>query len=57
MQVVAVNIEDRQVDTRIETDANKPLGFATFESTGAVRKIQIRRLTPAEIAENNQAAQ
>jgi hypothetical protein len=57
MQVVAVNIEDRQVDTRIETDANKPLGFATYESTGALRTIRIRRLTPAEIAQNNQAAQ
>jgi hypothetical protein len=52
-QVVAVNIQDRQVDTRIETDANKPLGFASYETTGAIRKIEIRALTPAEVAENN----
>jgi hypothetical protein len=56
-QEVAVNIEDRKVDTRIETDANKPLGFATYESTGVVRKIQVRRLTPAEVAQNNKAVQ
>jgi hypothetical protein len=54
-QEVAVNIEDRKVDTRLETDVNKPLGFATYDSTGAVRKIQIRRLTAAEAAENNKA--
>jgi hypothetical protein len=53
MQEVAVSIEGRQVDTRIETDANKPLGFATYESTGTLRKIQIRLLMPAEVAQNN----
>jgi hypothetical protein len=57
MEVVAISIEDRKVDTRIETDANKPLGFATYESTGILRKIQLRRLTPAEVAQNEKAAQ
>jgi hypothetical protein len=56
-QVVAVNIEGRGIDTRIETDANKPLGFATYDSTGSLRKIQVRRLQPAEVAQNNQAVQ
>ena len=56
-KVIAVNIEGRQVDTRIETNANKPLGFASYDTTGALRKIEIRPLTPAEVAENNKAAE
>ena len=56
-QVIAVNIEGREVDTRIETNANKPLGFASYETTGALRKVEIRVLTPAEVAENNKAAE
>ena len=51
--VVNIVIEDREVGTRIETRANQPLGFATWLTTGALRSIEIRRLTPAEIAENN----
>jgi Domain of Unknown Function (DUF1080) len=57
VKVIAVSIEGRQVDTRIETDANKPLGFATYETTGALRKVEVRPLTPAEVAENNKAAE
>jgi hypothetical protein len=56
-KVVAVNIEGREVDTRIETNANKPLGFATYDTTGALRKIKIRPLAPAEVAENNKAVE
>lgn len=55
MQVVAVNLEGRKVGTRIETHANQPLGFATYETGGAVRKIEVRQLTPAEIAANIKA--
>jgi hypothetical protein len=55
-KVVEVGIEDRQIDTRIETDANKPLGFATYDTAGALRKIEVRTLTPAEVAENNKSA-
>ncbi len=50
-EVVAVAHRDRRVSTRIETRRNQPLGFATYESTGAVRQIEIRPLTAAEIAE------
>jgi hypothetical protein len=57
VKVVAVNIEGRQVDTRIETHANKPLGFATYETTGALRKIEVRPLTTAEVAENDNAVE
>jgi hypothetical protein len=49
-QVVNVDYQDRQVGTRIESRASQPLGFATYESSGAVRKVEIRPLTPDEVA-------
>jgi hypothetical protein len=53
-EIVAVNYKDQRVGTRIETRANEPLGFATWETGGALRKIEIRLLAPAEIAATNQ---
>ncbi len=50
-EIIAVAHSDRRVSTRIETRRNQPLGFATYESTGAVRHIEIQPLTAAEIAE------
>jgi hypothetical protein len=55
-EVVAVNYQDRQVGTRLETRSNQPLGFATWESAGAVRNIKIRPLTAAEITASNKIA-
>ena len=52
-EIVAVNHRDRRVSTRIETRRNQPLGFATWETSGAVRQIEIRPLTKAEIAETD----
>jgi hypothetical protein len=54
-KIIEVGIQDRQVGTRVETDANKPLGFATYETSGALRSIEIRKLAPAEVAEIKQA--
>ena len=51
--VVGIRIVDREIKTRLETRANQPLGFATWMTTGAVRGIEVRRLTPAAVAENN----
>ncbi len=51
-QVAAVNYQHRQISTRLETRSNQPLGFATWESAGSVRKIAVRKLTPAEVAQN-----
>ena len=48
--VIDVDHKDRQVGTRIETRRNQPLGFATWESTGALRRVELRRLSPAEVA-------
>jgi len=50
--MIAVDLENRHLGTRIETRSSQPLGFATWESAGAVRNVQIRKLTSAEIAEN-----
>ncbi len=52
-EIVAVKHRGRQVRTRIETRRNQPLGFATYESGGAIRKIDVRPLTPAEVEANN----
>jgi len=49
-QVVAVNYQHRQVSTRLETRANQPLGFATYESSAEIKKITVRKLTPTEVA-------
>ncbi len=48
-QVIDVTYKGRRIDTRIEADLSKPLGFATWETSGEVRKIEIRTLTPAEV--------
>lgn len=49
-QVANVGYEGIEVDTRIETRENYPLGFATYRTLGAVRQIQVRKLTAEEVA-------
>jgi len=56
-EIVAVNYEDRRIGTRIETRSSQPLGFATWYTAGAVRNIEIRMLTSAEILANNKSDQ
>lgn len=53
--IIEVDIRDVEIRTRIEVRENQPLGFATWETSGAVRKIEMRKLTPAEIAANRVA--
>ncbi len=55
-KVVDISHQDRHVGTRIETRSNQPLGFATWETTGALRKIEVRALTPEEVKETNKEA-
>ena len=52
-EIVTVDVRDRLLSTRIQTRASEPLGFAAWESAGMVRKITLRRLTAAEVAENH----
>lgn len=51
--VFAVELDGRQVGTRIEVRPNQPLGFATWRSAGAVRKVEVRKLTPGEVTAND----
>jgi hypothetical protein len=49
-EVIAVNHKEKHVGTRVETRPNEPLGFATWKTAGALRNIEIRALSPDEIA-------
>lgn len=40
------DLQDRKLDTRIEVDLNKPLGFCTWQTSAALRKIELRRISP-----------
>jgi hypothetical protein len=44
-QKIDEDIAGRKVNTRIEVDLNKPLGFATWDTRGALRKIEYREIT------------
>ena len=41
-EIVAVNHREKHVGTRVETRSNEPLGFATWKTGGALRKIEVR---------------
>lgn len=45
-QIISADIFSRSVGTRIEVDPSKPLGFAAWQTSGAVRDIRIRTLEP-----------
>ncbi len=52
-EIIAVDYQDRQVGTRLETRVSEPLGFATWHTSGALRKVEIRTLKPDEVAASN----
>jgi len=54
-RVIDLKHKGRRIGTRIEADLSKPLGFASWETGGAVRKIEIRLLTEAEVAATNKS--
>ena len=43
-RLVNVGTKDRKISIRWECEPCKPFGFATWSTTGAVRKIRVRRL-------------
>ncbi len=49
--IIDADIADRLLATRVEVRPNQPLGFATWASASEIRKVDIRPLTPAEVAE------
>ncbi len=51
-QFVDQPLADRKISIRSEVEASKPLGIATWRTTGAVRKVEWRKLSDEEIKEN-----
>jgi hypothetical protein len=47
-KAVDVELKGRKVSTRIECEECQPFGFCTWDTTGAVRDIKVRKLTDAE---------
>jgi predicted small lipoprotein YifL len=43
-QVVKVDTTDRKIGIRLEVEASKPLGIATWSTTGSIKDIRIRKL-------------
>ena len=41
--------EDRMFSIRLECELSRPLGFATWRTSGALRKLKMRKMTAAEI--------
>jgi hypothetical protein len=52
-EVIKVGHREKHVRTRVEVRANEPLGFAAWKSGGAIRKVEVRPLSPAEVAATN----
>jgi len=50
---IDVPIKERELDTRIEVDLCKPLGFCAWESNGAIRNVKLRILSAEEVAKVN----
>ena len=46
-QVVDVDYSDKKIGIRIEVDLNKPLGFSTYRTTGAIRAMKLTELEAA----------
>ena len=49
------DIADKVVGMRSETNLSRPLGLATYVTTGAIRDVRVRPLTPEEIVKANAA--
>ncbi len=47
-QVIDQDIEGKKISTRNEVDLSKPLGLSAWQTTAAVRNLQIRELDKAE---------
>jgi hypothetical protein len=43
-ELVNVELKDKRIDIRIEMDASKPLGVATWRTSSALRDIRLRKL-------------
>ena len=43
-KIIDVNTTDRKISVRLEVEESRPLGFATWSTTGALRNIRLRKL-------------
>ena len=48
-QIVNADIREKKISTRIEVEPSKPFGLATYMTTGAIKDLKIRELTPEEV--------
>jgi hypothetical protein len=48
-EIFEVPITDQKFSVRIEVEASKPLGFCTWQTTGALKEIKLRKLTKADL--------
>jgi hypothetical protein len=42
--IITQELKNRRIDTRIEVDASRPLGVASWRTKSAIREIRLRRL-------------
>ena len=47
-KVVDLDTTDRKISIRVECNACKPFGIATYQTTGAIRNIRVRPLSEAD---------
>lgn len=43
-QMVDVELKDRKISTRIESDPSRPLGISTYQVTAAIKDLELKRL-------------
>lgn len=48
-QIIDQGIKDRVISVRIEVELSQPLGFSTWQTTGALKNIRIRKLSKQEL--------
>jgi hypothetical protein len=48
-QIVDADTAGKKISTRVEVDASKPFGFASYRTKAALRNIRVRELTPDEV--------
>jgi hypothetical protein len=48
-EVIDADVRDRGLSTRLEVEWSKPFGIATWQTAGAIRKVRVREMPPAEV--------
>lgn len=48
-EILDQDIRDKKINVRVEVELSRPLGFSAWQTTAALRKIQVRKLSDKEI--------